>query len=168
MMLRSMGFRTAFALAAVLMLATATHAAAQSAGIAGIWWTPAHDGKIEIVVDAAGTASGRLIAVAPADAGKHDDKNPDPALRTRPALGLPILQGFRQERDGSWSGGTVYDPESGRTYSGTLSLDRDGRLRMRGYVGISLFGRTEILTRVAGPSPERAQPGEPDLVYESR
>ncbi|HTI86263.1 MAG TPA: DUF2147 domain-containing protein [Alphaproteobacteria bacterium] len=141
-------------------------AAAQTTGsIAGIWWTPEHDGKIEIAVDTAGVASGRLIAVGRAHATDLDSRNPDPALRARPVLGLTILRDFRQEKDGSWSGGIVYDPEEGRTYRGTLVLDRDGRLRMRGYVGISLFGRTEILVRVAGATPAHPQTGEPDLVH---
>jgi len=161
--------RIASTLAAALITALVIaggHAFAQSAAtIAGIWWTPEHDGKVEIAVDPAGVASGRLIAVKRTHANDRDSRNPDPALRTRPVLGLAILRDFRQEKDGSWSGGTVYDPEDGRTYRGTLSLDREGRLRMRGYVGISLFGRTEILVRVAGPQPGGPQPGEPDLAY---
>jgi uncharacterized protein (DUF2147 family) len=147
------------------LIATVTPALAQpTATIAGIWWAPDHDGKIEIAIDAAGTANGRLIAVA-RKAPELDTRNPNPALRDRPVLGLTILRDFRQEADGSWSGGTVYDPESGSTYHGTLALDRDGRLRMRGYVAISLFGRTEIVTRVSGPSPATRQPGEPDLIH---
>jgi uncharacterized protein (DUF2147 family) len=156
--------RLAAAVFAALVVACA-HAFAQAPGIAGIWWTPEHDGKIEIAVDTAGVATGRLIGVERAHATDRDQHNPDPSLRARPVLGLTILRDFRQEKDGTWSGGTVYDPEEGRTYRGTLVLDRDGRLRMRGYVGIELFGRTEILVRVAGPTPAHSQPGEPGLVY---
>ncbi|HTI86655.1 MAG TPA: DUF2147 domain-containing protein [Alphaproteobacteria bacterium] len=148
-----------------MLIVAAAPASAQTPTIAGIWWTPEHDGKIAIVVDPAGVASGRLIAVARAHAADSDVHNPDASLRARPVLGLAILRDFRQEADGTWSGGTVYDPEDGRTYRGTLALDRDGRLRMRGYVGIELFGRTEILVRVGGPTPGGPQAGEPDLVY---
>ncbi|MGE5537490.1 MAG: DUF2147 domain-containing protein [Gemmatimonas sp.] len=159
--------RAAIAVAALIATLTGVSALAQPATIAGVWWTPERDGKIEIVIDDAATANGRLIAIAP-DAADRDTKNPNLALRDRPVLGLTILRDFRQERDGSWSGGTVYDPETGSTYRGTLSLDGSDRLRMRGYIGISLFGRTEILDRVRGPSPAAQQPGEPELVYTPR
>jgi uncharacterized protein (DUF2147 family) len=150
----------AFALAALV----STAALAQPATIAGVWWAPDRDAKIEIVIDQAGTANGRLVAVA-SDAPVADTKNANPALRDRPVLGLTIIRDFRQQNDGSWSGGTVYDPETGGTYRGTLSLDGSDRLRMRGYVGIPLLGRTEILTRVGGPNPAGPQLGEPALRY---
>jgi uncharacterized protein (DUF2147 family) len=133
--------------------------------IAGVWWTPEHDGKIEIIIDAAGVASGRLVAVERAHAADRDKHNPYPALRARPLLALAILRGFRQEKDGSWSGGTIYDPKDGRTYRATMAVNRDGRLLMHRYVGIKLFGRTKILAPVEGPAPEGAQPGEPYLIY---
>ena len=80
---------------------------------------------------------------------RRDGLNPDPALRDRPVLGLQILRdvGAVPDRKGAYRGGRIYDPESGKTYRCTLRLDDDGRLRFRGYVGISLFGRTTIWTR---------------------
>ena len=46
-----------------------------------------------------------------------------------------------------WKGGTVYDPKSGKTYSGKMTLVSPNKLDMRGFVGISLFGRTTTWTR---------------------
>lgn len=75
---------------------------------------------------------------------KHDRNNPDEALRDRPIVGLRILDEFKYVGERAWSGGYVYDPESGNTYRGKIRLDEDGRLLLRGYVGISLLGRTEF------------------------
>jgi uncharacterized protein (DUF2147 family) len=79
-----------------------------------------------------------------------DVHNPDPARRTEPLCGLRLMGGFKpSKRAGSWEGGWVYDPDNGRTYSGTISMIDNNTVRLRGYVGISLFGRTLILHRVA-------------------
>lgn len=139
--------------------------AADSDGIAGVWWTPEHDGKVAISLDATGVASGRLIAVSPEDANSVDDKNADSALRMRPVLGLTILKGFSLDTDGRLAGGTIYDPDSGKTYYGTLTLGPDGKLVMRASYAFNLLWRTEVLQRVDGDAPGTPQPGEPDLAY---
>lgn len=68
-------------------------------------------------------------------------------LKDRPLVGLQVLSGFTQ--DGSqWSGGQVLDPETGRIYSASLSVQDGGKkLRLRGYIGIQLLGRTEHWVR---------------------
>jgi uncharacterized protein (DUF2147 family) len=66
------------------------------------------------------------------------------ALKDQPLIGLPIVQGLTQEKDGSWSGGTITDPKTGKTYKCTMTLSADGKtLKVRGYVGVSLLGRTQ-------------------------
>lgn len=77
---------------------------------------------------------------------KTDEKNPDPALRNRPAVGLEILKNFTYSGNGEWENGTVYDPKSGRTYSCKMSINGE-KLDIRGYVGFSMLGRTESWTR---------------------
>ncbi len=64
-------------------------------------------------------------------------------MKDLPLVGLQVLWGF--ERDGSqWSGGQVLDPESGKTYRASLALEDGGKkLRLHGYIGIPLLGRTE-------------------------
>jgi uncharacterized protein (DUF2147 family) len=64
-------------------------------------------------------------------------------LKDRPLVGLQILSGFAP--DGSqWSGGQVLDPESGKVYRATIVLEDGGKkLRLRGYIGIPVLGRTE-------------------------
>lgn len=77
---------------------------------------------------------------------RSDHNNPSPGLRGKPLLGLRIMDGFRHA-DGSWSGGTIYDPKNGKTYRGKLTLGSPTRLNLRGFVGIPLFGRTSHWTR---------------------
>ncbi|CAH1387438.1 conserved hypothetical protein [Candidatus Nitrotoga sp. M5] len=73
---------------------------------------------------------------------KRDLNNPDIALRDRPLCGLTILNGFRRVNDNTWNAGKIYNPGDGRDFNGTISLENDGTLKVRGYVGIPLFGKT--------------------------
>lgn len=69
------------------------------------------------------------------------------AAKDRPLVGLQILWGFKQDGD-HWSGGQVLDPESGRIYQASLALEDGGmKLRLRGFIGIPLLGRTEYWLR---------------------
>ncbi|PBQ34806.1 SIGNAL peptide protein [Sphingobacteriaceae bacterium] len=94
---------------------------------------------------------GRIIWLKnPTDKGKPrvDGNNPDSAKRNNPTIGLVMLIGFKFDGENEWKDGFIYDPESGKTYSAYLSLKEKNTLEVRGYVGISLFGRTETWTRV--------------------
>lgn len=82
---------------------------------------------------------------------KIDDKNPDAALRGRPILGLDLLRGFRFDGQDSWIDGKIYDPRNGKDYSCTMKIDEHGDLAVRGFVGISLIGRTETWRRADKP-----------------
>lgn len=77
---------------------------------------------------------------------KHDRYNPEKSLQERPIIGMVFLKDFTYDGDNKYSGGTIYDPESGKTYKCKMTLKGD-QLDVRGYVGISMFGRTESWTR---------------------
>jgi uncharacterized protein (DUF2147 family) len=63
--------------------------------------------------------------------------------KDRPLVGLQILWDFKPDGN-EWSGGDVLDPETGKIYKATLALENGGKgLRLHGYIGIPLFGRTE-------------------------
>lgn len=79
---------------------------------------------------------------------KVDRENPEPELRERDIVGLEIMHGFRYAGDDRWVDGTIYDPENGKTYKCRITFTEDGTLEVRGYVGISLFGRTTEWTPV--------------------
>jgi uncharacterized protein (DUF2147 family) len=76
-----------------------------------------------------------------------DAKNPDEAKRHYPIMGLIILSGFKFNGDDEWKGGDIYDPQNGKTYSSNMHLKDRNTLKLRGYIGISLIGRTETWTR---------------------
>ncbi len=78
---------------------------------------------------------------------RTDKENPDAKLKTRPILGLVNLKNFVQDGKGAWVDGEVYDPKNGKTYSCKMSLVSPVKLDIRGYIGISLIGRTEHFTK---------------------
>jgi uncharacterized protein (DUF2147 family) len=75
-----------------------------------------------------------------------DRNNPDKSKQNQPILGLVLLQQFKFDDD-EWTDGKIYDPESGKTYSCNISLKNNNTLKVRGYIGVSLIGRTEVWTR---------------------
>ncbi len=79
---------------------------------------------------------------------KVDKENPNKGSRGKGLIGLIILRDFKYDSDDKeWSGGTIYDPKNGKTYSSFMAMDGN-KLNVRGYVGISLLGRTAVWTRV--------------------
>ena len=79
---------------------------------------------------------------------KLDKNNPEPALQSRPLLGMDLIAGFVRAGKKKWEDGTIYDPRDGKTYKCVMKLQRDGSLKVRGYVGIPLLGKTVVWTRV--------------------
>ncbi len=131
--------------AAALLLAGA--AWAQSP--AGAWNTG--ESHVEIY-ECGALLCGRIIALdEPLDADgkeKTDKNNPDPALRSRPIIGMDLVAGFSRKSDREWVGGTIYDPRDGKTYKCRMTVQDDGTLEVRGYVGLPLFGKTVVWTRI--------------------
>ena len=115
----------------------------------GLWET----GKSHIEIYNCGELlCGRIAALdEPLDSdgnAKTDTNNPDPALRTRPIMGMDLIAGFSRKSDRRWVGGTIYDPRDGKTYKCKMTLEDDGTLKVRGYVGMALFGKTVVWTRI--------------------
>ncbi|HMC85143.1 MAG TPA: DUF2147 domain-containing protein [Chitinophagaceae bacterium] len=110
--------------------------------IVGLYWSPKKDAKIEIF-KRGNRYYGRSIWVA---SMRKDTKNPDETLKNREVLGIELLTGFTFNDD-FYTDGKIYDPESGKTYDCRMSLT-DKILKVRGYIGISLFGRTETFERI--------------------
>jgi uncharacterized protein (DUF2147 family) len=71
-----------------------------------------------------------------------DDKN-------KPLLGLIVIKGLTRDGDG-YSNGKILDPKQGKLYKCTISLDGNDRLKVRGYIGVSLIGRTQVWERIKG------------------
>jgi uncharacterized protein (DUF2147 family) len=72
-----------------------------------------------------------------------DSNNQNESLRSRPLVGIELMKNFRFDDD-KWVGGRIYDPKNGKTYKCEVTLAEDGTLHVRGYVGVSLLGRTTV------------------------
>jgi len=118
--------------------------------ILGTWLTPGKDpARIEIYKSGE-MYFGKIVWLKNPDYNgkpKVDGHNPNPSKRKNPTLGLVLLTSFKFDGDDEWKDGAIYDPESGKTYSSHLKLKDINTLEVRGFVGISLFGRTESWTR---------------------
>lgn len=131
--------------------------AAEHEALLGLWNTPQDKAKVEIF-RCGDKFCGRIKelqepnfpdddAKGMAGQPKVDRNNPDPLLRTRPLLGLQIMEGFGHCGQNQWEGGTIYDPKNGKTYKCKMTLADQDLLKVRGFIGISLLGRTQIWTR---------------------
>jgi uncharacterized protein (DUF2147 family) len=113
--------------------------------IVGTWVNQAGDGLVDITEINeiyTGTISGSTD-----NKDRMDHHNPDPKLRHRSLLNVVVLGDFKYIGDLQWQDGWVYDPNNGKTYSCKMQLIDSQTLEIRGYIGISLFGRTETWTK---------------------
>ena len=119
-----------------LCLATAAGAEPPAEAIVGRYLAQDKDHKIEIFLRA-GTLHGRIAWTK--DPNLTDEKNKDPNLRSRQIAGIEHIRGFTRSRDGSWTGGTLYNPEDGGIYEAKLWLE-DSRLVIQGRPKIPVIG----------------------------
>jgi uncharacterized protein (DUF2147 family) len=143
------------ALVAITMLFCLGISAARADQSAEGWWVKT-DGTGAIVVAPCGAQlCGHVEWMrTPLDAEgkpKTDIHNPDPSLRTRPLCGLLMMGGMTPDGSGGWEDGWVYDPDLGKTYKGEMHVAADGTLRLRGYIGVPLLGRSAVMKRPAAP-----------------
>lgn len=125
--------------------------------VLGKWWFPKKNGQFEIK-KANGIYTGRVIAYDDPEA--LDKNNPDPNLAARKFVGIEMLSNFQYDpAKNQWSEGTIYDGDSGKTYSCSLWFEKGkpNELRGRGYIGISLLGRTEVFQRVTADDEQAAE-----------
>ena len=164
--LLSANARLSCAVFAVWLIANSTTFAQTAQGAAqpatppdptGEWMVAQQVARIKIA-----DCDGRLWGVVAWEAKPGTDvKNPDPNLRSRPTLGMPILLGMAPNKPGSWDNnkskkweGQIYNSEDGHTYSASISLVDPNTLRVQGcFLGFLCGG--ENWTRV---EPQDAQP----------
>jgi uncharacterized protein (DUF2147 family) len=148
-------------LLAALLVALAPAASAQTSPVMGTWLSasgvaqvriepcpdPANGPLCGFIVGLINPKGPNGVAVAPEAA--TDYRNENPALRSRKVLGMPLIWGFKKTADANaFEGGQIYNGENGKTYSANITLQPDGTLRLRGYVGSPMFGETQVWTRV--------------------
>ncbi len=143
-------------LALAMLQPMAARPADNAAPLLGRWLTEPRDGIIEVTRVADGSYQGTIIGGnAP---GRLDLKNPDPARRHQPLLGQTILLGMRNDGGNAWGGGTIYDPDSGRTYKCHIEILDQAHLKVRGFIGLSLLGRSQTWTRYTGTTLDLSVP----------
>jgi uncharacterized protein (DUF2147 family) len=134
-------------------LILATHAIAQSPDpVTGYWKTIDDDTQRETSIVKLEIINQRLqgvvvkMLVDPPDSvcEKCTDYR-----KNQPILGMKIMEGLTQTKPGFWSGGEILDPDNGKTYRVQLNA-RGDKLFVKGYIGISLFGREQVWIRAAG------------------
>ena len=132
--------------------AAAAQATTSAAAPLGRWQT--EGGKSHVQIYACGAQlCGRIVwlrePLGKDGQPKVDIRNPDQSKRAQKIVGLVMLWSFNKSSDPNrWDGGRIYNPEDGETYKSTLTLRRDGKLEVRGYVGISLLGKSQYWERV--------------------
>lgn len=140
---------TRLILVAVIMLSATVMVKAQADQIEGQWYNDIKTAKILITKESNGKFYGKVIWLKePLKDGKPklDELNEDEKLRSRPRLGLTILKGFVKDSDKRYTDGTIYDPLNGKTYACNMTY-KGKILAIRGYIGISIFGRTTTWSR---------------------
>ncbi|MEA5458067.1 DUF2147 domain-containing protein [Arcicella sp. LKC2W] len=131
----------------ILALAYAHVGHAQSVSkdaILGEWLAESKDGKV-LIYKQGEKYFGKVSSGK--DGSKKDTHNPDAKLREQNIVGSVILKGF-DFTGKSWENGTIYDPNNGKTYSCTMKIKSANELEIRGFIGISLLGRTTVWTKV--------------------
>lgn len=104
------------------------------------------------VFDQGGKLFGKILTLKEpndkAGKAKVDFRNPDVSKQGVPLIGLVFLKGFVPAGSGRWDKGTIYDPENGKTYSSYMQMTGNDAIEVRGFLGISLLGRSQNWTRV--------------------
>jgi uncharacterized protein (DUF2147 family) len=119
--------------------------------IVGLW--ESGSGKARVLITKAGNFYyGRIVwlkePLNEEKKPKTDKNNPDESKRSAALLGLKMLSGFEFKGKNSWEDGTIYDPESGSTYNCVISMEDKNTMNIRGFIGISAFGRTDVWKRL--------------------
>ena len=115
----------------------------------GTWYNEEKTSRVQFY-EQGGKLFGKIVWLEePIQDGKPrtDVNNPKESLRSKPLMGLVFLKNFEKDGENYWEDGTIYDPRNGKTYSCEMTLENPDLLNVRGYIGISLIGRTSKFTR---------------------
>ena len=137
-------------LLAVSLVVAATSRQALAADPQGVWLTEGKDAALTIT-RCDSQLCGRIIwlesATDRSGSPRLDQNNPDPAKQTQPICGLIVMTGLKPSGPNTWDG-RVYNPQDGKTYSGNITVLSDTTLKLRAYIGLPIFGKSQTWTRV--------------------
>ena len=149
-------------LSGTFFLAATVGAVAQSADPVGEWLVKEGTARIKVVScpQAPGQPAVLWGVIWAETTPGVDDKNPDPSMKNRPMLGMPILIGMKQTQPNRWDG-KIYDATRGSLFDSHISVNRSDMLEVRGCVA-GIFCGGEDWKRVTGTNiPPLAQPTTP-------
>lgn len=137
-------------ISALLFIVCYAFAQTNPNAIISIWETENKDARMEIFKNG-NNYEGKLlwgdkIVEADGKTSKKDNENPNIKLRSRNLIGIVNLTGLKYN-DGEYEDGQIYDPPSGKTYDCKAWLE-DGKLHLRGFIGMSLLGRTAVWNKI--------------------
>jgi len=140
--------------AAILIASPAFAGEASGKDVFGVWQVQSGNAHVEIKDCSDSTPCGSIVHInAPNPMSILDDANPEPEMAKKPLIGAPMLWGFKEKKS-KWSGGRIYDAESGKSYKSKLERQEDGTLKVKGCVGP--ICQSQIWTRVE-PQPSAVQ-----------
>ena len=141
--------RAGLLLMAALTILTATPADARQ-NVSGVWYDDSGKGAIELY-GCGPRLCGRIVwlkqPLGKSGQPLRDAYNPSPDRRQRPICGLEIISEVAAQPDGSWDGGSIYDPKVGKSYDVSIERASNNQLRVTGYLGVKLFGKTFVWRR---------------------
>jgi uncharacterized protein (DUF2147 family) len=144
---------------AVLTVLFSTSALAQAATPVGRWTTIDDETKKPKSVIAIYEENGKLFGkIEKLYREPNEDQNPvcdkcEGALKNQPILGMVIMKDLKKDDD-EWTGGTILDPANGKTYKCKIAVEDGGKkLKVRGYIGMALLGRTQHWVKAEPPAP---------------
>ena len=144
---------------AVLTVLFSTSALAQAATPVGRWTTIDDETKKPKSVIAIYEENGKLFGkIEKLYREPSEDQNPvcdkcEGALKNQPILGMVIMKDLKKDDD-EWTGGTILDPANGKTYKCKIAVEDGGKkLKVRGYIGMALLGRTQHWVKAEPPAP---------------
>lgn len=100
---------------------------------------------VSLYLNEAGALEGKVLEIL------HSDRGPNPLCDDcpgdkagKPIKGMVIIWDMEPASDTEWRGGRILDPKNGKVYKAKISLREDGKLEVRGFIGFSLLGRTQV------------------------
>ncbi|WNG38377.1 DUF2147 domain-containing protein [Archangium minus] len=138
---------------ATLTVLFATSALAQAPSAVGRWTTIDDETKkpksVVVIYEEGGKLFGKVEKLF---REPNEEQNPlcdkcEGTLKNQPIIGMVILRDLKKDGD-EWTGGTILDPANGKTYKSKIAVEDGGKkLKIRGYIGVALIGRTQYWVR---------------------
>lgn len=124
---------------------------AQSQNVLGKWKTVDDEtGQAKSIVEVyekGGKVYGKVVEILRPEHKKDICTKCEGADKNKPILGMIIINGLEKD-DAEYNGGTILDPQNGKKYKCYIALESPDKLKLRGYIGLSIMGRTQYWTRV--------------------